>query len=201
MVPKYSENGVEQNLVMFDSIDQLEGKTIHVMFKILSARGLPVKYSSEIMCKYKWIDEKSEEYQTEVNTSKSINPEFNYTKDHELFVSPFVVSHIWEGAVAVGVISIHITRSKVYGKMSQENINAIMKTAKVYEKSATGSNAGAAKSDRAGSAPGSASNVVSPAHPSLFAVGTSGNGGTPSNADSSMAEPSSLPEYKQRLAE
>jgi len=117
IVPKYFESGVEQNLVMFDSIDQLEGKTIHVLLKILCARGLPGKYVSEVMCKYKWIDEKAEEFQTEVNNQKTINPEFNYEKDHELFVSPFVTSHIWEGAIAIGV----------YGKMSQADINQIAK--------------------------------------------------------------------------
>ncbi len=119
-MPKYVENGVEQNLVMFDSIDQLEGKTIRVMLKIHSARGLPVKYAGEVQCKYKWIDEKAEEHQTEINTSKSINPDFNYEKDHDLFVSPFVISHIWEGALAIGV----------YGKMSQENIDQILKITK-----------------------------------------------------------------------
>ncbi len=104
---------------MFDSIDQLEGKTLRVLFKIHCARGLPVKYVNELICRYKWIDEKNEEYQTEVNTTKSINPDFNYEKDHELFVSPYVISHIWEGALAIGV----------YGKMSQENLNQLLKGA------------------------------------------------------------------------
>ena len=24
-------------------------------------------------------------------------------KDHELFISPFIINHIWEGAIAIGV--------------------------------------------------------------------------------------------------
>jgi pSer/pThr/pTyr-binding forkhead associated (FHA) protein len=103
IVPKFLENGVEQNLIMFDSIDQLEGKTMKIILKLHSARGLPQKYANELLCKYKWVDEKSEEYQTEVNSSKSINPDFNYEKEHELFISPFIINHIWEGAIAVGV--------------------------------------------------------------------------------------------------
>ena len=59
--------------------------------------------SADIYYRYKWIDEKAEEYKTEVNTSKSINPDFNYEMDHELFVSPYVISHIWDGALAIGV--------------------------------------------------------------------------------------------------
>lgn len=99
---------MEQNLIMFDSIDQLEGKTLHVVVKVHSARGLPQKYTNELVAKYKWIDEKNEEFSTEVNTSKTINPDFNYEKDHELFVSPFIINHIWEGAIAIGVIIAHI---------------------------------------------------------------------------------------------
>lgn len=51
LIPKFIESGVEQNLIMFDSIDQLEGKTVHIIIKIHSARGLPQKYISELMCK------------------------------------------------------------------------------------------------------------------------------------------------------
>ena len=36
------ENGIEQNLVMFDSIDQLEAKTLKITLKIHCARGLPL---------------------------------------------------------------------------------------------------------------------------------------------------------------
>ena len=45
------ENGIEQNLVMFDSIDQLEAKTLKITLKIHCARGLPPSYIDEIVCR------------------------------------------------------------------------------------------------------------------------------------------------------
>lgn len=43
---------MEQNLVMFDNIDQLESKTLQVTLKIHCARGLPAKCIDELKCKY-----------------------------------------------------------------------------------------------------------------------------------------------------
>eukprot|EP00826_Nyctotherus_ovalis_P052972 TRINITY_DN6807_c0_g1_i4.p1 TRINITY_DN6807_c0_g1~~TRINITY_DN6807_c0_g1_i4.p1 ORF type:complete len:388 (+),score=71.63 TRINITY_DN6807_c0_g1_i4:115-1278(+) len=69
--------------------------------------------------RYKWIDDKAEEFQTEVNTSKTINPDFNYERTHDLYVSSHVLGNIWENALVIGV----------YGKMSQDNLNQLMKGA------------------------------------------------------------------------
>ena len=56
-------------------------------------------------------------YETDINTVRTINPEFNYEVEHELFVDPYVLSHIWNGALAINL----------YGKISQENINKTIK--------------------------------------------------------------------------
>ena len=54
-----------------------------------------------------------------MNSNKTINPTFDYEKDHELYISPYVMSHIYDGSITIGV----------YGKMSQDNIDQIIKTA------------------------------------------------------------------------
>ena len=36
-----------------------------------------------------------------MNKSKSINPEFNYEEEHDLFVTKTVISKIWEGTLDI----------------------------------------------------------------------------------------------------
>lgn len=114
IVPKLFHEGVEESLVMYDSIENLEGKTLQVQIMIHGARGLPVNFVDELMCKYKWIDEKGEEFETPVTATKSANPEFNYERIHELYISSYVISQIWDGSLAIGA----------YGKLSQGSMEA-----------------------------------------------------------------------------
>jgi hypothetical protein len=51
VIPKLYENGNEQNLLMFDNVEELEGKNLEVTVKIMSARGLPPKLANEVYCK------------------------------------------------------------------------------------------------------------------------------------------------------
>jgi len=131
------DRGLEQNLILVDNIDQLESKTLQVTLKIHCARGLPSKNIDELVCRYKWIDDKAEEYQTEVNTAKTTNPDFNYTKEHDLYVSSYVLNNIWESSLVIGV----------YGKMSQDNLNQLMKGAPKEKAKAIVNNGTSVKND------------------------------------------------------
>lgn len=117
LIPNYLEDNAETNLLLYDSIEQFKGRTLRVAFKLHCARGLPSKLANDLMCRYRWVDEEADEYETEACGHRTINPEFNYEKEHELFVDPYVLEHIWDSALIIGV----------YGKMSQEDIDQIVK--------------------------------------------------------------------------
>ena len=89
----------------------MEGKVLDIQIIIESAKGLERNVVEEVVCKYKWIDEMNEEFETQVITSKSTSPIFNYDKTHKLRVSTYVISHIWDGALIF----------EVYGKGSKES--------------------------------------------------------------------------------
>eukprot|EP00826_Nyctotherus_ovalis_P039341 TRINITY_DN377_c0_g3_i1.p1 TRINITY_DN377_c0_g3~~TRINITY_DN377_c0_g3_i1.p1 ORF type:complete len:555 (+),score=157.98 TRINITY_DN377_c0_g3_i1:1690-3354(+) len=116
LIPKYLDGNTETNLLLYDSIEQFKGRTLKVTFKLHCARGLPSKLANDLMCRYRWIDEEADEYETEATGHHTINPEFKYEKEHELFVDPYVLEHIWDSALIIGV----------YGKMSQEDIDQIV---------------------------------------------------------------------------
>jgi len=112
IIPRHIEDDKEVNLLSYDSIEDFKGRTLRIILKIHYARGLPAKFSNEVVCKYKWIDEEADEYETEVNSNHTINPDFGYEKEHELFVDPYVIEHIWDNALVI----------VVYGKMAPESI-------------------------------------------------------------------------------
>lgn len=85
------------------------------MLQIFSLRGLPSKYSSSVYCKYNWIDENAASFETGKTVVRSQNPDINYEKDHDLFLSRYVIDHMYESSLAINV----------YGKMSDEHIEAV----------------------------------------------------------------------------
>eukprot|EP00826_Nyctotherus_ovalis_P037081 TRINITY_DN3356_c0_g6_i2.p1 TRINITY_DN3356_c0_g6~~TRINITY_DN3356_c0_g6_i2.p1 ORF type:complete len:535 (+),score=200.04 TRINITY_DN3356_c0_g6_i2:1735-3339(+) len=119
VVPKLFHEGVEEKLVMYDSIESLEGKTLQVQVAIHGARGLPSTAVGELKCRYKWIDEEGKEFETPVVAAKSINPEFGYEKVHDLYISSYVVSHIWDGSLSIGAYG-KVNRS-AFKKTSEGN--------------------------------------------------------------------------------
>ena len=103
LVPSYSEGGIETNLLHYDSVEDLEGKTMNVLLKIISARGLAKTYANELYSKYIWIDENGEEFATTPIEKPTTNPEFNYEKNHELFLTKYVIDKMWESALSISV--------------------------------------------------------------------------------------------------
>ena len=55
--------------------------------------------------------------ETDILITKSINPDFNYTKTHELVIDKNVLDKIWEGAFIIGL----------YGKISEEGLDEYKK--------------------------------------------------------------------------
>ena len=54
------------------------------------------------MGRYKWIDEKDLEFETEKQPFNQ-NPQFNYVADHDVFVSKFVIDKLWTACLTVDV--------------------------------------------------------------------------------------------------
>jgi hypothetical protein len=53
----YDAEGNEVQLLNYESVNQLIGKTITIKFQIHGAKGIPDLYCNEVYCDYKWIDE------------------------------------------------------------------------------------------------------------------------------------------------
>ena len=98
---------------MHDSIEEFKDKEMDIHFEIHCARGLPQNLVNEVICKYKWIDEEAELFETPIATSKSINPDFNYTKVHKLYIDDHIIEHIWNGSLVISI----------YGKLSDIEID------------------------------------------------------------------------------
>lgn len=121
IIPKLYCEGAEENLIMYDNIENLEGKTLQVQVIIHSARGLPANFVDELMCRYKWIDESAEEFETTAVASRGTSADLNYERLHDLYVSSYVVSHIWDGSLSIGA----------YGKLSRSGVAVSKKSSDV----------------------------------------------------------------------
>lgn len=100
----------------------MKGKILRIHLRVEEARGLPEKYSYNTFCKYKWIDEKDQEFETEKQPFNQ-NPQFNYIQDHDVFVSKFVIDKLWSACLTVDV----------YGQMNVENYKKKPQTAQISE--------------------------------------------------------------------
>ena len=63
-----------------DSPDELIGKDLHFLFKIVNCRGLPNKYT-DVYCKYRvYLNEKDSETD---KISLTANPDYNHKKQFD----------------------------------------------------------------------------------------------------------------------
>ena len=112
LIPKYFEEKREQNLLEYNTVNDLDSKRIQVILQIHSLNGLPSKLSGCVYCKYNWIDETVALFETEKTKSKTQNPEINYEYDHSLFLSRYVIDHLYESSLVI----------KVYGRFAEMQI-------------------------------------------------------------------------------
>jgi len=122
IILKLLNEGQEEGLLMYGSIEDIENKILRIKLIIHGARGLPPNFIDQLICRYKWIDEKKEDFETPVITIRNTNPEINYEKVHELLVSSYIISHISEASLAIGV----------YNKMLQDGVVAQKKGIEDY---------------------------------------------------------------------
>ncbi len=53
----FDDSGQEMQLLEFEDVNELIGKTMNVKLSIHEAQGLPEILSTEVFADYKWIDE------------------------------------------------------------------------------------------------------------------------------------------------
>ena len=114
-----------------DSPDELIGKDVHFLFKIINCRGLPNKYT-DVYCKYKvYLDEKVTSLIMKVNflnssiqeshtekISLTANPDYNYKKQFDFNpATRQLIDYLNNGSVMVQIMGKqYIRKSAVAAK-------------------------------------------------------------------------------------
>lgn len=123
IVPTATEDdGTPMNLTFVEGVNDMLSKTIQVQVQIKEAKGLPPKFSTDIQACYKWIDEESSVFETQViPLAKNNGVDFGYKTDHNLYIS----SHVAE-TMPEAILKIDLT-----GKRSQRMIERLNNDHKV----------------------------------------------------------------------
>jgi len=98
-----------------DSPDELIGKDVHFLFKIINCRGLPNKYT-DVYCKYKvYLDEKDSSTE---KISLTANPDFNHKKQFDFNpATRQLIDYLNNGSVMVQIMGKqYIRKSAVAAK-------------------------------------------------------------------------------------
>ncbi|CAI2379027.1 unnamed protein product [Moneuplotes crassus] len=111
----FDDMGGNLNLNHYESISSLLNKTLNVDFKIHKIEDVPEKYSHEVYCTYQWVDESAEKFEThkEPDVSKS---DFNYTANHDLFISNYVAENLQYSIFMIAV----------YGKLPDKEMKGLV---------------------------------------------------------------------------
>lgn len=106
------------NLLEFEDVNQLIGRTLSVTMTIHGAKGLPEQLCTETFAEYEWIDEAKRSFKTEKTQpyAHEKNPTWEHSVTHELYLSNYVVNQLSEATILV----------KVFGRISHQKMDEII---------------------------------------------------------------------------
>jgi len=123
---KKGKEYTEKDDKFVDSPDELIGKDLHFLFKIVNCRGLPNKYT-DVYCKYKvYLDEK--ESVTE-KISLTANPDYNHKKQFDFNpATRQLIDYLNNGSVMVQIMGKQYVRKSAIAKAKGLSTKEMLKS-------------------------------------------------------------------------
>ncbi|CAG9327700.1 unnamed protein product [Blepharisma stoltei] len=87
----------------FDNLKEILGKNLNLKVAIGEATDIPENFSTNCYCKYKFAVVSEEEYMTQKCMQTTVNPKFNYIRDHNIEITPEVADDFLHHALAISV--------------------------------------------------------------------------------------------------
>lgn len=110
----FDSDGVSKlNILDYETLNELIGKTLKITFELKKASSFPEKYCGKVVCKYEWLDSDSH-FETKT-CEKEREPDFNYVQEHTCVVTEHLINHLMYNTLTVGVYGMVESRKKNEG--------------------------------------------------------------------------------------
>lgn len=96
-------SGVPVNLMEYESISDLQGKTLKFTVELKQGKEFPEKYCHEIQGRYIMFPHGTDEHQTQIIAEKTKTPNFNYKHTHELEIDEELCAFLLSNTLTVGI--------------------------------------------------------------------------------------------------